>query len=113
MEANVLIPLIAGFTGTIIGALSSVTTILIQQKSQSKRDKIKLACEMAKEDQKFLYETIKKEGLKGSLMPVSVFQHYHFEILSALEEGTLTEDKIIKISAENKKLVQLFSKLNE
>jgi gas vesicle protein len=112
MEANVLIPLIAGFLGTIVGAAASVLTIWIQQKSQSKRDKIKLASEMAKQDQKFMYDVVKEQGHNGSLLPIAVYQHYHFELLTALEKGKLTDEKIVEITTENKKLISKILELN-
>jgi hypothetical protein len=105
MEAKVLIPLISALVGAIIGALSSIITITIQQKSQSKRDKMKLASEMAENDRKFSHELAKEQGKPYSLPPVSVYQHYHFEILTALEKGNVKASDIEKITSKNRELM--------
>jgi hypothetical protein len=106
MEANILIPLIAGLSGTLIGAFSSILVIWIQQKNQTKREKLKLACDMATEDRKHSLELAVKDGRKATLMPVVVFQHYHLQILDAMEKGKLTEKKILEIKLKNRELIE-------
>ena len=105
MEAKILIPLMSALIGAFIGALSSIITISIQQKSQSKRDKMKLASEMAENDRKFSHELAKERGKPYTLLPVSIFQHYHFEILTALEKGNVKASDIEKITKKNKGLI--------
>ncbi|HFD33056.1 MAG TPA: hypothetical protein ENJ28_10190 [Gammaproteobacteria bacterium] len=105
MEANVLIPLIAGLAGAILGALSSIVVILIQQKAQSKRDRLKLACEMAAQDRKHGIELAQANGSNAKAMPVVVFQHFHLEIIKAMESGKLTDKKLIEIKEKNKALI--------
>ncbi|QSX35609.1 hypothetical protein [Shewanella sedimentimangrovi] len=105
MEAKILIPLISALVGAIIGALSSIITITIQQRSQSKREKMKLASEMVENDRKFSYELAKAKGKPYSLPPVSVYQHYHFEILTALEKGNIKASDIERITLKNKELI--------
>ena len=104
MEAKVLIPLLAGLVGTLIGAFSSIVVIWIQQKAQSKRDKLKLACEMAARDRENSIELIQASGRTGRAMPVVLFQHFHMEIINALESGNLTDKKLLEIKEKNKKL---------
>lgn len=105
MEGKVLIPLISALIGAIIGALSSIITIIIQQKSQSKRDKMKLASEMAENDRKFSHELAKEQGKPYSLQPVSIYQHYHYEILTALEKGNVKACDINEIIRKNRELI--------
>ncbi|ANB20159.1 hypothetical protein Q4524_11820 [Alteromonas stellipolaris] len=106
MEAKILIPLISGLIGAIIGALSSIITITIQQRSQSKRDKMKLASEMAENDRKFSLELAKEKGNAFSLPPVSVYQHFHYEILTALEKGNIKPEDLKNISKKNRELIE-------
>ncbi|SRR6266581_3461136 len=41
------IPLIAGFVGTVLGALVSLATVWLQQRAQEKRDRAKLSLDAA------------------------------------------------------------------
>jgi DNA repair exonuclease SbcCD ATPase subunit len=113
MEAKVLIPLISGFMGAIIGALSSIVAIWIQQKAQSKRDKLKLASEMAKDDHKLAHELAKEHNIRAKIFPVLTYQHFHYEILSALENGKLNDKKLQEIQNKNKELIDALNKFEE
>jgi hypothetical protein len=100
MEPNVIVPLIAGFVGILVGAISSVAVIFIQQRYQSKREKMKLASEMALEDYKVHVELLKSRG--GSILPISVYQYFHYEILSSLENGSLDAEKMVQLRDQNR-----------
>jgi len=106
MEAKVLIPLLSVLVGAFIGALSSITTIWLQQRAQSKREKIRLATEIARDDHKLMYEIAKEQGINGTFYPVVAYQHFHYEILEALEKGNLTDKELVKIKVKNEKLLE-------
>lgn len=113
MDSAVLIPLISGFVGTLVGALASISTIIIQQRAQSKRDRVKLACEMAKHEHQLGFEVAKLKGKAATIQPLSIFQQYHYEVLRAMESGTLNGDNLVKIKKKNAEVMQTLEKYYE
>lgn len=105
MRAEILIPLFAGLIGALIGAFSSIATIWIQQRAESRRAKIRLASELAKEEHSFNFELAKLRGKAATLHPLSSYQHFHYEVLTALEKGSLTGDALVKIKQRNRTLI--------
>ena len=73
---------IAALLGALIGAAGSVGGTIIQQRSQSRRDLLKIAADLASEDWKNRYELLSKRG--GTMPPVSAFVRYHHKVLTAL-----------------------------
>jgi len=106
MESKILIPLLASFIGVIIGALSSIFIVWLQQRAQTRRESLKLSCEMALEDRKNGIEFAKAQNKDTKIMPIVVYQHFHLEVLNALEKGSLTDKKILEIKTKNKKFMQ-------
>ena len=110
IESNILVPLLAGLVGAIVGALSSVLTIWIQQNGQSRRDKMRIASELAKSQYEFTYEHLKDNSGGKFILPLCTFQHMHFEILTALENNELSEQTIKEIYERNEKLEEAIIK---
>ena len=104
MEIQPLIPLLAALAGAVVGGGASVLTIWIQQSAHSRREKMKLASELALENFKMVYENMKERRKSGRLLPLAAWQHLHYEILSALEKGNLTEADVRRIWKENNKI---------
>ena len=113
MEANVWIPLLSALIGAVIGAASSIGAMWVQQRAQSRREKLKLASEMALADHRGAYEAAAAAGVKGQLLPIMTWQHLHFEVLSALESGKLTTEDIERIWAENQQIEQVLKRYSE
>lgn len=113
IESSTLVPLLAGLVGAIIGALSSVLTIWIQQNGQSRRDKMRIASEMAKSQYEFTYRHLKDTGGGKFILPLCTFQHMHFEILTALEKNELSEKTVKEIYEKNKKLEEAIIRYSE
>lgn len=109
MGSSVLIPLISGLIGSIIGATASILAIYIQQTQQTKRERIKLACEMALAERNTQIEITMKNNKSAKVQPISLYQHYHIEILDALAKGDLTPEKIKLIKERNRILKQAIS----
>ena len=61
---------------------------------------MKLASEMALEDYKVHVELLKSRG--GSILPISVYQYFHYEILSSLENGSLDAEKMVQLRDQNR-----------
>ena len=102
---------IAALLGAFIGAIGSVGGMIIQQRSQSRRDLLKIAADLASEDWKNRYELISKRG--GSLPPVSAFVRYHHKVLTALAEDNFSEEFIVNLSREQERILAAYAKANE
>ena len=113
MEESQFLPLIAGFIGALIGALGSAFTIYIQQKFQAKRDKVKLASEMAMFNLGFMYKHAADNNRTAKIYPVSVFQYYHHAILTALESGSISADDIKEINLKRNELMNEIENLQK
>ena len=87
---------IAALLGALIGAAGSVGGMIIQQRSQSRRDLLKIAADVASEDWKNRYELLSKRG--GTIPPVSAFVRYHHKVLTALAKDSFSEDFIVEPS---------------
>ncbi|MHB9074194.1 MAG: hypothetical protein ACYC6G_11790 [Desulfobaccales bacterium] len=106
-------PLIIGFIGAIIGAATSITTMYLQNKTQIKREKIKLAAELGLEDFKLSFELVKTSGKPFTLFPLACFVHFHSELLELLETGELNETKIKEIFESNQKVIKAIKEVNK
>ena len=112
MSTEVLIPLISGLVGALVGALSSIVTLWLQLKSQAKRDRLKLASEMARDEHEYHYKIARDKPGNYYLAPVVTYQQFHYRVLEALESGTLGKKEIERIKLENKKLTKAIKELD-
>lgn len=86
---------IAALLGALIGAAGSAFAIFVQHKYQHRRDLLKIAADLAREDWKNRYELL---STGGKISPVSAFVSYHFEVLLAMESGEFDEEKVKELS---------------
>jgi|KBSMisStaDraftv2_1062788.scaffolds.fasta_scaffold88667_1 hypothetical protein len=102
---------IAALLGAFIGAAGSVGGMIIQQRSQGRRDLLKIAADLASEDWKNRYELISKRG--GSMPPVSAFVRYHHKVLTALADDKFSEQFIVELSREHERILDAYTKAND
>jgi hypothetical protein len=74
----VYIPLLSALAGAFIGSLSSIITLVVQGRAESRRNRYRLATELALQEYKFRWGIIEKAG--GVLPPFSSFLHHHLEL---------------------------------
>lgn len=108
-----LLPLITGFIGALIGAAASIFTMHLQTNAQSKRERMKLVSDLALEDFKLYLEMGKRLGKPFTIAPIAAYIHYHSKLLEALESGDLDEDRIVKLTEANKKVIESIKKVSE
>ncbi|MDA3807030.1 MAG: hypothetical protein PF440_03865 [Thiomicrorhabdus sp.] len=101
--SQIYIPLIAALAGTIIGSAASIITILIQSKSQEKRDDYKLAIEAAIEDHKAAIE-LSKQLKKGTILPLTSFIYFHVKYMKLIKKGDLSPESLASLREEQKGL---------
>ena len=112
MTSEVMIPLIAALVGALIGSLTSIATMWFQQRAQSRRERLKVASELAMQDYKNSLELAKTGGKGARVFPVATYQHFHYEILTALDEGNLNRNELHRIKERNHDLMRAFEEVN-
>ena len=98
---EIYLPLVTGLIGAIIGAASSVITIVIQTRIADKRERVKMITELALQDQKNGLEVAIQSGKPNSIMPLVTFIHYHSELVKLLENDQLTPENLAALSKKN------------
>ena len=100
---------IAALLGALIGAAASIVTSIIHQKYQNKRELLRIASDLAREDYKRRFEIVTKEG--GEMPPISVFVHYHVQVLEHMAKGTYTPETISRLREENAQVLSAYKEL--
>ena len=104
---NTWLPFITGLVGVIIGSASSIITIFIQLRAQNKREKTRLACELAIEDYKTKVDAIIKTGQGGRFYPIATYVYANAKIIEAVYDGKFSKEEYRKIIKENKDICRV------
>jgi hypothetical protein len=107
------IPLISGLIGALIGATASIATIIVQSRLQDKRERIKMATQMAMDDVKTNVEIALKSGRKAVIPPPIVYLHYNIKLMELIESDKLDSNTLRIITEENRKLIDSLKLLNK
>lgn len=110
---EIYIPLASGFVGALIGALASIITMLIQAKTQDRRERLRHAADLALEDYKLQLELANKSGKSVSIPPVVLFLHYHIELMELMEKGKVTPASLQKLAESNTEIHDAIKELNK
>jgi len=98
----------AAFLGAIIGAAISLLGLLIQQWFQNKRDRVRIAADLAMKDYQNDLEIAKNTEGGRTVAPVSSYVIYHARILEALSKGKINSEEIKKITKERDDILSAF-----
>jgi hypothetical protein len=101
----------AALLGALIGAAASIGVMWIQQRHQTKRDLLRVAADLAREDWKNRLELLSQRG--GKMPPVSAFVHYHAKVLEAMANGTFTPDTVKRLSEEQEQILAAYDQAND
>jgi len=107
------IPLLSGLIGALIGATASIVTIIVQSRLQDKRERIRMATQMAMDDIKTNVEIALKSGKRASIPPPIVYLHYNIKLMELLEDNKLDSNTLRVITEENRKLIDSLKLLNK
>ena len=107
------IPLLSGLIGALIGATASIVTIIVQSRLQDKRERIKMATQIAMDDVKSKVEIAIKSGRKAEIPPPIVYLHYNIKLMELLENNKLDSHTLRVITEENRKLIDSLKLLNK
>lgn len=108
-----LLPLATGFIGALIGSATSVITIYIQNKAQAKRERMKVATQLAIEDHRIAHEAAKGFSGTTAIAPISTYVYFHALVLEALESGTLDESRMVELGRESAKVFDALKKIDK
>ncbi len=98
----------AAFLGAIIGAGASLLGLLIQQWFQTKRDRVRIAADLAMKEYQHDLELAKNTTGGGAVAPISTYVIHHAKILEALSKGKVNVQKIKKITKEMDEISSAF-----
>src|SRR4030081_2810242 len=101
---------LAALLGALIGSGASVGAMIIQQRQQNRRDLLKIATEMAREDWKNRFDVLAKRGSNVQMPPVTAFVLYHYRVLLALAKGNFTSETVIELEREQEEVMAAYRK---
>ena len=91
MSENVLLPAITGLLGALIGSLGSIVTSLFQSRAEHRRERVRLAVQLAIEQHRIWADVDKVKGGE-SQAPVLTLLSY-FDMLAEMTSGrTISPD---------------------
>ena len=96
---------VAALLGAAIGMLGSVGGVWLQQRHQSKRDRLKIAADLGLADFNRTLERIQAPGEGGPLPPVALFIAYHADVLDAMAAGKFGPDEVERIERRQSELL--------
>ena len=108
MDINV--PLVSGLIGALIGAGTSIATVIVQAHFQNKRDRTKDAVGLALEDWKTRLAIVTQKG--GTGLPLAVFVQYHTKLMELAEQGQITPEAIRALNKEQEILIAAIHEMN-
>jgi len=108
-----LVTVFIGLFGALIGGAASIGAVWIQSHYQTKRERLRLVMDVAVEDHKSSIELAKQSGRQFSAPPVTLYLHYHLELIKVLEKGALTPEDLREITSKNKELNKAIETLQD
>jgi len=96
---------IAALLGAAIGAGGVLGSAWIQQRQQTRRERLKAASELGLAEHAFRMKEVERRG-GGSVVPLSVYVAYHAEVLDALANGSFDPDAVAAIDRRQIALVR-------
>ena len=100
--------------GTLIGALASSGTVYVQQRQQSRRERLKMAIELAIQDHKYDLALAKSSanstGVTACVAPLDSYVIYYADLLDALVDGNVSLEKIDELKVRRNGILNTFPK---
>jgi hypothetical protein len=92
---------LSGLVGALIGSASSIATIIIQSKVRDKRDRSKQITDLSLAEFKMHLDMAIAGTGPSKVLPISTYIHNNNAVLEALDNGTLTPDRLKEIAKAN------------
>jgi hypothetical protein len=97
---------VAALIGAAIGTLGSLGSTWVQQRHQSRRERLKVAADLGLADYKETLELAKAQPGSSAVPPMSCFVAYHADILNALADGGLDTERLAAIDAKQMEVLR-------
>ncbi|MBX3717152.1 MAG: hypothetical protein KF738_14235 [Burkholderiales bacterium] len=104
---------VAALVGAAIGAIGSVGGVWLQQRHQTRRDRLKIAADLGLADHNSAVELAKLNHGGGYIAPVSAYVMYHVRILDVLAEGDVTPKHIQDIAEKQSEILKAMPRPKE
>jgi hypothetical protein len=116
MKMDTLMPFLTGLAGALIGAGASIVTVIIQSKREEAREAARLDAERRRSMNQLAIQAGLEEykqshdlqwklpGASKVFNPLLVFVYYNAKLMSLVDAGQLTPDKIRALNQEIKDL---------
>jgi hypothetical protein len=101
---NSLVPAMFGLLGAVIGSSGSAVIIFLQTRAENRRARYRLALEAALAE--FNCDTDYRKKTGGSVAPLSMYLHYHVQVLEAIESGSLDAEKLAELLREHNEMLK-------
>lgn len=102
-SAVAIIGVLAALGGSLIGATTSIVTLLVQTHRDDKKHRQQLAVQLAADDRKLHLENAKPGT---AVPPISVYLVFYVALLDEVAKGTATAERIGELYAENQILIK-------
>jgi hypothetical protein len=97
---------LAALIGAAVGAAGSFGVMWIQQRQQTKRERLKIAADLALADYNVQVDLAKRRGQPSRLPPISAFVMYHAEYLDELAKGEITPEIVQRLNKRQEQLIE-------
>lgn len=100
--------LLIGLIGAVIGAGASILTMWIQTRVQARRDRLRLASELALDEFRIHLEHATKQGKPANVQPLVSYIYFHLELSKLVERGAVTVESLRDLTREQKEVESFF-----
>ncbi len=103
------VPLLIGafsLGGAFIGSVASIAALVIQSRFQDRRERMRLAAQIAMEEYKFQADLISKNTGGGTLQGIATYIHYHIGLMALIEQGKLTPESHKQLMDKNGEMIK-------
>ena len=97
---------IAALIGAAVGAVGSFGAMWIQQRHQTRRERLKLAADLGLADYKEQVENASKYTAPTKVPPLSAYVMYHADFLDELAKGEITPATIQRLHKRQQLLME-------
>lgn len=108
MNESQYMPLIVGLIGVVVGSITSIAAIFIQQRAQNKRERSNQIFYAATEQFKLAID-VAKLNKRGGVFPFAVFLHHQNQLFELIEKNNLNAESLKKLLNDNEKVERLYS----
>ncbi len=107
MTESQYIPMLAGLMGAIIGSVTSIITLYIQQRAHDKRERASQIYSAALEQFKMAIEVAKTKE-NSAIPPLAIFLYHHNLLFDLLENNNLDVESLKKMIHKEEEIERMY-----